>query len=58
MEEVDEGNVAVVEDASCSDREVVLTARTGPAVAIAVLCGGAGSQLHVGLTLWTEVVRT
>ena len=42
MEEVDKGNVAVVEDASCSDREVVLTARTGPAVAIAVLCGGAG----------------
>ena len=27
MEEVDKGNVAVVEDASCSDREVVLTAR-------------------------------
>ena len=58
VEEVDKGDAAFVEDASCSDREVVLIARTGPAVAIAVFVGRAGSQLHVGAALQAVVVRT
>ena len=56
------GDAAFVEDASCYDREVVLIARTGPAVAITVLVhvGRRGSQLHhhVGAAPQAVVVRT
>ena len=58
VEVVDKGDAAFVEDASCSDREVVLITRTGPAITIAVLGSRAGSQIHVGAALQAVVVRT
>ena len=48
----------IIENAVCSNRTVVRGGRTDPTVAVSVNRCSAGPQLHVGVALVAELVRS